>query len=98
MKCCNRTFRTTVNSPFLIYSFFTAGKRKEVIRVVRNTLAMSGLGILTSWCPMAFAILLAELRNTKFKKPVQTNMAYYYSGAVTDLFHSPTVIHCKLNE
>jgi putative aldouronate transport system permease protein len=50
----------------------TAGKRKEVIRVIRNTLAMSGLGILTSWCPMAFAILLNEIRNTKYKKVVQT--------------------------
>jgi putative aldouronate transport system permease protein len=50
----------------------TAGKRKEVIRVLRNTLAISGLAIATSWCPMVFAILLSEIRFTKFKRVVQT--------------------------
>lgn len=50
----------------------TAGKRKEVIRVLRNTLAISGLGIATSWCPMAFAILLSEIKITQFKRVVQT--------------------------
>ncbi len=46
--------------------------RAIVIRVLRNTLVMSGLGILTSWCPMAIAILLAEIKNTKFVKVIQT--------------------------
>ena len=50
----------------------TAGKRKEVIRVLRNTLGISSLGIATSWCPMAFAILLSEIRFAKFKRAVQT--------------------------
>jgi putative aldouronate transport system permease protein len=50
----------------------TAGKRKEVIRVLRNTLGISGLAIATSWCPMVFAILLSEIRFTKFKRVVQT--------------------------
>ena len=41
-------------------------------RVLRNTLIMSGLGILTSWLPIAFAVLLAEIRSTKFQRTVQT--------------------------
>ena len=46
--------------------------RADIIRVLRNTLAMSGLGILTSWLPIAFAVLLAELRSSKFQRLVQT--------------------------
>ena len=44
----------------------------ELLRVLRNTLAMSGLGILGSPLPVIFAILLNELRSTRFKKLVQT--------------------------
>ena len=46
--------------------------RADIGRVLTNTLAMSGLGILTSWLPIAFAVLLAELRSTKFQRVVQT--------------------------
>ncbi len=46
--------------------------RSDIIRVLRNTLAMSGLGILTSWLPIAFAVLLAEIPSTKFQRFVQT--------------------------
>ena len=44
----------------------------DLIRVLRNTLVMSGLGIATSWLPIAFAVLLAEVRSTKFQRFVQT--------------------------
>ncbi|MBQ9251672.1 MAG: sugar ABC transporter permease [Clostridia bacterium] len=44
----------------------------DLVRVLRNTLAMSGLGIATSWLPIAFAVLLAEVRSTKFQRFVQT--------------------------
>lgn len=44
----------------------------RLLRVLKNTLIMSGLGILTSWVPMAFAILLSEARSGKFKRFVQT--------------------------
>jgi len=44
----------------------------DIIRVLRNTLVMSGLGILTSWAPMAFAIFLNEIRSNRFKRVVQT--------------------------
>ncbi|MFY9568454.1 MAG: ABC transporter permease subunit [Acetivibrionales bacterium] len=45
---------------------------RDIVRVLRNTLVMSGLGILTSWVPMAFAILLNEIRSNRFKRLVQT--------------------------
>lgn len=45
---------------------------KDIVRVMRNTLVMSGLGILTSWVPMAFAILLNEIKSNRFKRVVQT--------------------------
>jgi putative aldouronate transport system permease protein len=41
------------------------------IRVLRNTFAMSGLGLATSWLPVAFAIFLTEIRTGWFKKFVQ---------------------------
>ncbi len=44
----------------------------DLLRVLRNTLIMSGLGIATSWLPIAFAVLLAEIRSTKFQRFVQT--------------------------
>lgn len=47
-------------------------QRQEVIRVLRNTFAISSLNILTSIFPVIFAIFLTELRSTRFKKIVQT--------------------------
>jgi putative aldouronate transport system permease protein len=44
----------------------------SVLRVIRNTFAMSFLGIVTSMFPMIFAILLAEIRQLRFRKVVQT--------------------------
>ena len=52
--------------------FDNPATRADIIRVLKNTLAMSGLGLLTSWCPMFFAIFLSEIRNTKVKRVVQT--------------------------
>ena len=49
-----------------------AQTRKDILRVLRNTLAMSGLGLLTAWCPMAFAIFLSEIKSTRFRRIVQT--------------------------
>ncbi|MGN0779368.1 MAG: ABC transporter permease [Aristaeellaceae bacterium] len=45
---------------------------RDIVRVLRNTLAMSGLGIATSWLPMAFAIFLCEIKNMRFRRFVQT--------------------------
>lgn len=45
---------------------------RDIVRVLKNTLAMSGLGIATSWLPMAFAIFLSEIKNLRFRRFVQT--------------------------
>lgn len=51
---------------------------KDLSRVMRNTLVMSFLGILTSPLPMIFAILLNEIRRPIFKKVVQTTTTLPY--------------------
>ncbi len=47
-------------------------KRDQIIGVLKNTFAMSGLGILTSWLPLIFAIFLSEIKCSWYKKLVQT--------------------------
>lgn len=56
-------FRELVKNPATV---------SDIIRVMKNTLGMSGLGIITSWLPMAFAIFLSEMKNLKFRRFVQT--------------------------
>lgn len=45
---------------------------REITRVLRNTLIMSGLNLLLTPMPAIFAILLNELRSNKLKRVVQT--------------------------
>lgn len=52
--------------------FATEAFRNRFLVVMRNTLVMSGLGLATSWLPMAFAIFLNEIKSTKFRRFVQT--------------------------
>lgn len=47
-------------------------ERSEVLRVLRNTLALSALGMLATPVPVVFAIMFNEIKNSKFKKIVQT--------------------------
>lgn len=47
-------------------------KTKQVLNVIRNTFAMSGLTIGFSWLPMIFAIFLNEIKCLPFRKFVQT--------------------------
>lgn len=47
-------------------------QRQEVLRVLRNTFAISSLNIATSVLPVIFAVFLVELKSTRFKKIVQT--------------------------
>ncbi len=54
------------------FLFSDPATTKDLVRVLRNTLIMSGLGIATSWLPIAFAVLLAEVRSTRFQRFVQT--------------------------
>ena len=58
-----QNFTNLINDP---------GTSQQILQVLRNTLIMSGLGIATSWLPIAFAVLLAEIRSTKFQRTVQT--------------------------
>ncbi len=46
--------------------------RRDVVRVLKNTLAMSALGIGTSWVAVVFAIFLSEIKNSAFRRIVQT--------------------------
>lgn len=45
---------------------------KQTGQVLINTFAMSGIQIAFSWLPMFFAILLNEIRHTRYKKFIQT--------------------------
>ena len=47
-------------------------ERSEVLRVLRNTLALSALGLLSTPVPVVFAIMFNEIKNSRFKKIVQT--------------------------
>jgi len=47
-------------------------RRADIVRVMKNTLAMSGLGIVTSWFPIMFAVMLTEIRRPRYQKIVQT--------------------------
>ncbi len=49
----------------------TPAQTQEIIRVMVNTLAMSGLHLLTSVLPMFFAIFLSEIKSAWYKKTVQ---------------------------
>jgi putative aldouronate transport system permease protein len=54
------------------FLFENQATTNDLVRVIVNTLAMSGLGILTSWVPLAFAVFLSEIRSTKFRRMIQT--------------------------
>ena len=51
---------------------------RDLSRVLRNTLVMSGLGLLAAPIPMFFAIFLNEIRRPFFKKFVQTTTTLPY--------------------
>lgn len=56
-------FKSLVDSPVKI---------GQLVQVLKNTFAMSGLTLGTSWLPMIFAVFLNEIRGVKFRKFVQT--------------------------
>lgn len=45
---------------------------KDILRVIRNTFAMSGISLAFSWFPMIFAVFLNEIRCKPYRKFVQT--------------------------
>lgn len=52
--------------------FENPATRASIVRVIRNTLGMSFLGLAFSWLPMVFAIFLSEFRSNKYKRVVQS--------------------------
>jgi putative aldouronate transport system permease protein len=60
----------------------------EVLRVMKNTLAISSIGIITSVIPVIFAIFLMEIRSAWFKKTVQvlTTLPYFISWVLVYAF------------
>lgn len=52
--------------------FQSKGWISEILNVLKNTFAMSGLSILTSILPIAFAVFLSEIKCKWFKNIVQT--------------------------
>lgn len=56
-------FKYLVNNPVRV---------QQIISVMINTFAMSGITLSTSWLPMLFAVFLNEIRCVKFRKFVQT--------------------------
>ena len=56
-------FKTIVSNPVRL---------GNILRVLRNTFAMSGISLFFSWFPMVFAVFLNEIHCKPFKKFVQT--------------------------
>lgn len=54
------------------YLLGNGATRNDILRVLKNTLAMSGLSLATSFIPLAFAIFLSEIKATRYRKLVQT--------------------------
>ena len=61
-----------VGLKWFTYLFQNEATRADIIRVMKNTLGISGLGLATSWCSMIFAVFLAEIKNDKYRRFVQT--------------------------
>ena len=61
-----------VGFKWFTYLFQNGATRSDIIRVIRNTMSMSALGLITQWIPMAFAIFLCEIKNLTFRRFIQT--------------------------
>lgn len=67
---------TLSNANFVGFKWFTElfknpATVRDIVRVLKNTLAMSGLGIATSWCAVAFAVFLSEIKSPRYKRFIQ---------------------------
>lgn len=65
------------DTPFVGLKYFqsifgSSVKLRDIARVMRNTLGMSLLGIVTSPLPMLFSIMLYEMRSSGYRRVVQT--------------------------
>lgn len=66
------TWSKFVGLKWFHYLFENKATKSDVISVLKNTLAMSGLNLITLWIPMFFAIFLSEVKSIRFKRFVQT--------------------------
>lgn len=65
------------DTPFVGFKYFksifgSSVRMRDIARVMKNTLGMSLLGIVTSPLPMLFAIMLYEMRSNGYRRVVQT--------------------------
>jgi putative aldouronate transport system permease protein len=60
-----------VGFKWFTFLFKNSASRADIVRVMTNTLSMSGIGIATSFLPMAFAICLTEIKLGKMRKVIQ---------------------------
>ncbi|MCM1164472.1 MAG: ABC transporter permease subunit [Lachnospiraceae bacterium] len=61
-----------VGFKWFTYLFQNSATRADIVRVMTNTLAMSGIGLAMSWLPLAFAIFLTEIKCGPVRRAVQT--------------------------
>lgn len=61
-----------VGMKWFTYLLQSEASRRDIVRVMKNTLAMSALGLSTSWCAMAFAIFLCEIKSIRLRRLIQT--------------------------
>lgn len=66
------TWDKFVGFKWFTYLFKNSSTRHDIFNVMKNTMGMSGLGLLTSWCAMAFAIFLCEIKNLRIRRFIQT--------------------------
>ena len=66
------TMENFVGLKWFISMFENPVKVGQIMKVLRNTFAISGLSLLFSWFPMIFAIFLNEIRSKYYRKFVQT--------------------------
>jgi ABC-type polysaccharide transport system permease subunit len=53
-------------------NFYLIIKSRDMIRVMKNTIVLSGLNFILMICPVIFALLLNEIKSNKFKRLSQT--------------------------
>ncbi len=61
-----------VGVKWFTYLLQNQATRNDIMRVMKNTLGMSGLGLATSWVSMAFAIFLSEIKSNRYRRFIQT--------------------------
>ena len=66
------TAETFVGFKWFTYIFSNPTRAADVLRVLRNTFAISGISLFFSWFPMIFAVFLNEIRCRPYQRFVQT--------------------------